>query len=97
MQYRIMQLKLAMLLIAQAVVKKFIIPVTSATVASVNATFSLPHNIILAVQEAKNTAKLDAEMDDALIDHDFLNRAMMGVTEDESSNIKSIMDEMRRG
>lgn len=91
MKYRIMQLKLAMLLIAQAVVKKFIIPVTSATVASVNATFSLPHTIIEAIEEAKRMERFDAELDAALIDHCFLDRAMTGLTAAESKKIKRIM------
>ena len=91
MKYRTMQIKLAMLLIAQAVVKKFIIPVTSATVASVNATFSLPATIIGAIEQAKQTARFDAELDAALIDHCFLDRAMTGLTDAESKKIKRIM------
>lgn len=90
MKYYQIKAKYIALLVAQAIVKKFIVPVTGATVASIKATFGLPHTIVTAYQEAKASAALEAEMDAALIDKEFLNRACVGLTEEESKSIKSL-------
>lgn len=67
--------KLMVLMVAQAVVKHFIAPVLNATGASIKATLSLPHTIITAIEDARESAKLDREMEAALIDPTFLDRA----------------------
>lgn len=79
------------------VLVEFIEAVGEATLASVRAVIYLPRNIGEAVKDYQRSKKLDAEMEAALIDPEFLNRASMGITEDESSNIKSILKDMRNG
>lgn len=90
MQYYKIKAKYIALLVAQAILKKFVVPVTGATVASIKATFGLPHTIVTAFNEAKASAALDAELEAALIDKEFLNRSSVGLTEEESKNIKSL-------
>lgn len=90
MQYYTIKAKFITLLVAQAIVKHFIIPVTKATATSVKATLSLPHTIITAIEEARESARLESEMDAALIDPTFLDRAAMGLTEEESKTIKDL-------
>lgn len=91
-----MQVKLYALIVLHTVVKHFVIPVLAATAASVQATLSLPHNIAKAIEEHKESMKLEAEMDAALIDPTFLDRAMLGVTAEESANIKSLAKELSK-
>lgn len=90
MQYYKIKAKYIALLVAQAILKKFVVPVTGATIASIKATFGLPHTIVTAYQEAKASAALDVELEAALIDKEFLNRACVGLTEEESNRIKSL-------
>ena len=82
------------LLVAQAVVKQFIVPVGRATAASVKATLGLPHTIVTAINDARESAKLNAEMEASLIDPTFLDRAMVGLTEEESERIKSLSKDL---
>lgn len=90
MKYYQIKAKYIALLVAQAIVKRFIVPVIGATAASIKATLSLPHTIVTAYQEAKESAAFDAELEAALIDPTFLDRAMVGMTEEESNRIKSL-------
>lgn len=93
MNYKLlkMQVKLYALIVLAAVVKHFVIPVLAATAASVKATLSLPHNIANAIEEHKASMELEAEMDAALIDHGFLNRAMLGITKEDEQKIADFM------
>lgn len=86
--------KLATLYVAKALLTHFVIPVIAATAVSVQATLSLPHTIATAIREARESAKLDAELEAALIDPTFLDRAMLGVTEEESQTIKKLAKEL---
>jgi len=90
MKYYQIKAKYIALLVAQAIVKRFIVPVVGATAASIKATLSLPHTIVTAYQDAKESAALDVELEAALIDKEFLNRASVGLTEEESKRIKSL-------
>jgi hypothetical protein len=90
MQYYKIKAKYIALLVAQAIVKKFVVPVTGATIASIKATFGLPHTIVTAIQEAKESARFEAELDAALIDKCFLDRASVGLTDEESNRIKAL-------
>lgn len=91
MKYYQIKAKYIALLVAQAIVKKFIVPVAKATAASVKATFGLPHTIVTAYQDAKASAALEVELDAALTDHGFLNRAMLGLTHDDEKKIADFM------
>jgi len=90
MKYYQIKAKYIALLVAQAIVKRFIVPVVGATAASIKATLSLPHTIVTAYQDAKESAAFDVELEAALIDKEFLNRASVGLTEEESKSIKSL-------
>lgn len=72
MMYYRMKAKLALLLVSQAVLKHFVIPVTKATGASIQATLSLPQTVLNALQEAKQSAEVRRQLenwtDDTLID-----------------------------
>lgn len=94
MQYYTIKAKYIALVVAQAVVHGFIAPVLKATATSIKATLSLPHTIVTAIAEAKATAQLDAELEAALIDKDFLNRASVGLSEEESNRIKSLSKDL---
>lgn len=90
MKYYQIKAKYIALLVAQAIVKKFIVPVTGATIASIKATLGLPHTIVTAINDARESAQLDIELEAALIDKEFLNRASVGLTEEESTRIKAL-------
>ena len=75
MYYYKIKAKLIALNVALAVLKYFVRPVVAATAASVVATLRLPHTIVTAVQEAKESAELERQMEEALIDPTFLDRA----------------------
>lgn len=94
MQYYKIKAKYIMLLVAQAIVKRFIVPVGRATATSIKATLCLPHTIVTAFQEAKESARFEAELDAALIDKCFLDRASVGLTEEESNRIKALAKEL---
>lgn len=67
-----MKAKLALLLVSQAVLKLFVIPVIKATGASIKATLSLPQTVMHALEEAKQSAEVRRQLenltDDTLID-----------------------------
>lgn len=94
MQYYKIKAKYIALLVAQAVVKQFIVPVGRATAASIKATLGLPHTIVTAIAEAKESARFEAELDAALIDRCFLDRASVGLSEEESNLIKSLAKDL---
>lgn len=94
MQYYTIKAKYIALVVAQAVVHGFIAPVLKATATSIKATLSLPQTIATAIAEAKESARLDAELEAALIDKDFLNRAAVGLSEEESNRIKSLAKDL---
>lgn len=94
MQYYQIKAKYITLLVAQAIVKQFIVPVGRATAASVKATLSLPHTIVTAIDNAKESARMDAELDAALVDKCFLDRAAVGLTEEESNRIKALAKDL---
>lgn len=76
MYYYRLKAKLIALYVAQAIIKYFVKPVVKATAASIVATLRLPHTIVTAVKEAKESAELDRQMEEALIDPTFLDRAL---------------------
>ena len=94
MQYYTIKAKYIALVVAQAVVHGFIAPVLRATATSIKATLSLPHTIATAIPEAKESARFEAELDAALIDRCFLDRASVGLSEEESNRIKSLSKEL---
>lgn len=91
MMYYRLRIKYMALLTAQAILKHFIVPVASATAASVKATLSLPQTIVTAIEDSKEAAQVEARLDDALIDKDFLNRASVGLNAEESDRVKTLV------
>jgi hypothetical protein len=81
--------------VIEAVYKYFVRPVLLATAASIEATLRLPQTITTAIEEAKESRKLDAELDAALIDHGFLDRAMLGLTQEDEQKIADFMKEAK--
>lgn len=57
------------------VIANFGATVAEATFASVKATFTLPWKIKQAIEDARDSARVDAELEAALIDKTFLDRA----------------------
>jgi hypothetical protein len=76
------------------VVVDFIETVGEATLASLRATIYLPRTMVEAIKEYRHSQIFDAELDAALIDHCFLDRAMTGLTPAESAKIKRIAKEL---
>jgi len=73
------------------VVVEFIEAVGEATLASVRATIYLPRNIGEAIKDYQHSKIVDAELEAALIDKCFLDRASTGLSAAESAKIKRIM------
>jgi len=74
------------------VLVEFIETVGEATVASVRATIYLPRNIGQAIKDYQHTKEIEAELDAALIDHCFLDRATT-LSPEESRKIKRLAKE----
>ncbi len=64
-----------MVLAVLEVIADFGAAVLEATIASVKATVTLPWKISQAIADARESAQLDREMEEALIDPTFLDRA----------------------
>jgi hypothetical protein len=80
MNYKLLkiQVKLYALIVLSATIKHFVIPVLAATAVSIKATLSLPHNIAKAIEDAKESAEVERQLDDALIDPTLLDRIAAG-------------------
>lgn len=76
------------------VVVEFIEAVGEATVASVRATFYLPRNIGTAIKDYQHSKEIDAELEAALIDHCFLDRATT-LSPEESRKLKKLAKEFK--
>lgn len=72
------------------VIVEFIEAVGEATLASVRAVIYLPRNIGQAIADYKHSQEIEAELEAALIDHCFLDRATT-ISPEESAKIKRLM------
>lgn len=97
MNYKLlkMQVKLYALIVLATTIKHFVIPVLKATAASIHATLSLPQNIANAIEDYKESVRLESQLDAALTDHGFLNRAMLGITPADEQKIADFMKESK--
>lgn len=76
------------------VIVDFIETVGEATLASVRAVIYLPRNIGQAITDYQHSKEIEAELDAALIDHCFLDRATT-LSPEESRKIKRLAKEFK--